>query len=260
MKMKKIVSLGLAVFMALSVAACGGDADGAANDGANTPAGDQVSDGSQGADDSPEGTEGTEEGNAPSTDEAIANAGVMSSFQDPANTQKSDETIVIGLGTEPAFLYSAAAGNLANEPSIIDNALRDPLVGFDQQTGEVLPRLATAWEWVDDTHCKFTLRDDVTMTDGTPLVADDVVYTVNSIWRDLNSTNDTGLYIAPEGAVAEDEHTVTIAFTTPVPDLLAMLSWSNYGIVSEDEINAAGGIEGVQKNPMAGSGKYKFKE
>lgn len=259
MKMKKLVSLGLAACMALYVAACGGNTDNAANDGANTPADSQTEDSGQtpaGDTDSAQG----EDASAPGQEEAMANAGVINAFQDPANTQKSDETIVIGLGTEPAFLYSAAAGNLANEPSIIDNALRDPLVGFDQQTGEVLPRLATAWEWVDDTHCKFTLRDDVTMTDGTPLVADDVVYTVNSIWRDLNSTNDTGLYIAPEGAVAEDEHTVTIAFTTPVPDLLAMLSWSNYGIVSEDEINAAGGIEGVQKNPMAGSGKYKFKE
>ncbi len=53
---------------------------------------------------------------------------------------------------------------------------------------------------------------------------------------------------------------MTIAFTTPAPDLLAMLTWSNFGIASEDEVNAAGGLEGVAKNPLAGSGKYKFKE
>lgn len=243
MKLKKIVSFGLAFMMALSAVACSGGGDGGAAD--------------SGAQQENSQSAGDEAG---STDEAIANSNVMGAFQDPANTEKTDETIVIGMASEPAYLFCAAAGNIANESAIIDSALRDTLVGFDQQTGEVLPRLATEWEWVDDTHCKFTLRDDVTMTDGTPLVADDVVYTVNKLWLELNSSNDTGNYIDPEGAVADDEHTVTIAFNAPVPDLLAMLSWGNFGIVSEDEVNAAGGIEGVQKNPLAGSGKYKFKE
>lgn len=260
MKMKKIVSLGLAAVMALSVAACGGGSGDGGN--ANTPAdsqGEQTPAEGEGEQTPAEGEEPSEEGGA-STDDKIQSSGVLGAFADPANTEKTDETIVIGMSSEPAYLFCAAAGNVANESAIIDAALRDTLVDFDQQTGEVLPSLATNWEWVDDTHCKFTLRDDVVMTDGTPLVADDVVYTVNELWLKLNATNDTGSYIGEEGAVAEDEHTVTIAFNTASPDLLAMLSWGNFGIVSEDEVNAAGGIEGVQKNPLAGSGKYKFKE
>jgi peptide/nickel transport system substrate-binding protein len=39
-----------------------------------------------------------------------------------------------------------------------------------------------------------------------------------------------------------------------------MLDWSNFGIVSEDEVNAAGGAEAAANNPVLGSGKYKFKE
>ena len=62
-----------------------------------------------------------------------------------------------------------------------------------------------ATKWVDETHCRFTLRDDVTMYDGTPLVADDVVYSVG-VWTSRSANNDTGMYIS--GAEKEDDHTV----------------------------------------------------
>ena len=188
---------------------------------------------------------------------AFAEEGVHGLYEDPANTQVTDETLVIGLSAEPSALWAAGSGKQENELSIISAALQDTLINFNRQTGEVEPALATAWEWVDDTHCKFTLRDDVTMTDGTPLVADDVVYTVNTS-MEYSPNSDTGAYFA--GAVADDEHTVTIEFTTVAPDLLKMLSWANFGIVSEDEVNAAGGVEAAAKAPLMGSGKYKFKE
>jgi ABC-type transport system substrate-binding protein len=45
------------------------------------------------------------------------------------------------------------------------------------------------------------------MSDGTPLVADDVVYTVETA-MEFSPNNDTGSYFV--SAVADDEHTVTI--------------------------------------------------
>ena len=166
---------------------------------------------------------------------AFAEDGVYGANEDPANTEVTDETLVIGLSAEPSALWAAGTGKVENEMMIISNALYDTLVKVDRNTGDVLPNLATEWEWVDDTHCKFTLRDDVTMTDGTPLVADDVVYTVNTA-IEFSPNSDTGRYFVD--AVADDEHTVTIGFTSKAPDLLNQIAWSNYGIVSEDEINA----------------------
>ena len=176
---------------------------------------------------------------------------------DPINTEVTDETIVIGLSAEPSGLWGSGTGKVENEMQIIDAALTDTLVTVDRNTGDVLPNLATEWEWVDDTHCKFVLRDDVTMTDGTPLVADDVVYSVNT-WMECSPNSDTGRFLADVSA--EDEHTVTIGFNTIAPDFLSMLSWSNFGIVSEDEINALGGREEADLTPVFGSGKYRFKE
>ena len=188
---------------------------------------------------------------------AFAAEGVKDANEDPANTELSDETIVIEFSSEPSALWAGGTGKQENELIMVQAALLDCLVTVDRHTGDVLPNLAKEWEWVDDTHCKFTLRDDVTMTDGTPLVADDVVYSVN-IWKEYSPNTDTGRFITD--AVADDEHTVTIGFNAIAPDFLNMLAWANFGIVSEDEVNALGGVEAAAEKPYFGSGKYRFKD
>lgn len=187
-----------------------------------------------------------------------ASAAAKGANEDPACTEKTDETLKVALSSEPSTLWPAGSATTENEAQIVANCLMDTLVGKDYTTGEITPKLATEWNWVDDTHCQFTLRDDVVMSDGTPLVADDVAYTVNDIWVGMNASNDTGRFIA--GATADDDHTVTLEFTTAAPDFVNMLSWSNFGIVSKDEVEAAGGVEAATRNPNIGSGKYKFVE
>ena len=185
-------------------------------------------------------------------------AAVKGANEDPANTEKTDETLRIALASEPSTLWPAGSGKTENEGQIVSGALLDTLVAKDHTTGEVIPNLATEWEWTDGTHCTFTLRDDVTMTDGSPLTAEDVAYTVNDIWVGLNKGNDTGNFVA--GATADDELTVTIEFTSQAPDMLEMMSMTNFGIVSKEEVEAAGGAEEAAKNPVIGCGKYKFVE
>ncbi|MCD8153967.1 MAG: ABC transporter substrate-binding protein [Clostridiales bacterium] len=187
-----------------------------------------------------------------------ASAEVKGTNEDEANTVESDETLRIALASEPSSIWGAGAANLENEGLIISNALFDTLVVKDYNTGEILPNVATEWEWVDDTHCTFTLRDDVVLTNGEVLTADDVVYCVEELWMALNPSNEVGMYF--EGAVADDEFTVTIEFSTVAPDLVEMLSWADFGLVSQAEIEALGGPEAAAKNPLMGSGKYQFVE
>ena len=228
--------------LALTLVACGDASGGGSTDSGAATSGSSATSGGSSSED---------------VTAAVESAGVKSANSDPANATVTDETIVIGLASEPSTLWGAASGKQENESQIITSTLMDTLVTVDKNTGDILPRLAKSWEWTDGTHCRFTLRDDVTMSDGSPLVADDVVYTVG-VWKEYSGNNDTGSYIV--GAEAQDEHTVTIEFTTAAPDFLAMLAWSNFGIVSEAEVEAAGGIEAVGRNPVIGSGKYRFKE
>lgn len=228
MKAKKVMAMAMASAMILSLTACGGSS-----------------------------SDSSSKGNSSSSD-SKATVSVVEPNKDAANTEKTDETLTVGLSAEPSSLYGAAVGKTENEEQIIGNAILDSLVKFNYATNEIEPSLATDWEWTDDTHLKFTLRDDVTMSDGTPLTADDVVYTCNEIWVKQNTTNDTGKYLV--GATKDDDKTVTIEFNTTAPDFLKMLSWTNFGIVSEDEVNAAGGLEATSTNPVIGSGPYKFKE
>lgn len=186
-----------------------------------------------------------------------ANAAIIGADTDAPNTTKTDETIVVTLASEPAYLWGAPKGETANETQIISSALYDTLVKTDKATGEVLPNLATAWEWVDGTHCKYTLRDDVMMKDGTPLCAEDVAYTVG-VWMECSPNSDTGRFLA--GAEVVDDQTVIVEYNVEAPDLVSMMSWSNFGIVCEADVEAAGGLEQAAVNPVIGSGKYNFVE
>ncbi|MGI6057452.1 MAG: ABC transporter substrate-binding protein [Bilifractor sp.] len=243
MKAKKIISIIMAGAMFCSLSACGNSTS--SKDTSQPVADSATASVSEGVADSSEGA-------------TVVNDKNVLPYQDPANTEKSDEEVVIALTSEPSVIYDTAAGTTENESQLIENALFDNLVDFDYAENKVIPNLATDWKWTDGTHLQMTLRDDVIMGDGTPLVADDVVYTCNQIWVALNQTNDTGKHIIT--ATADDDHTVTIEFADVAPDYVAMLSQPSFGIVTEDEINAAGGLEGVSKQPTVGSGKYKFKE
>ncbi|MCI6637745.1 MAG: ABC transporter substrate-binding protein [Bilifractor sp.] len=237
MKAKRIITMIAAAAVAISVAGCGsssGKTGGAVQSGSQAASADVQAGGSN-----------------------TAVAGVLDANADPKNTETSDETVTIAFSAEPSGLWGAGTGKVENEAQMVDAAIMDGLVSVDRSTGEVVPRLAKSWDWVDSTHCKFTLRDDVTMTDGTPLVADDVVYSVNC-WMEYSASSDTGRFLT--GAEADDEHTVTIGFNTEAPDMLYMLAWSNFGIVTEDEVNALGGPEAADKKPLMGVGRYKFKE
>lgn len=226
MKLKRLVSTGLAAVMALSMVACGGS-------------------------DSEKQDNGSADGQTVVA-ENTANA-------DEANTEKTDETLVVALASEPSSMAPTLVGQSENESSIISGAILDTLVAQDQTTGEIIPNLATEWEWIDDYRLQFTLRDDVKMTDGSLLTPEDVVYTFETL-ATQSGNNDGGKFLDPSKNEVVDEHTVILGFNTIAPDLVTMLTWTPFGIFSEEEVEACGGYEAASKNPIIGSGKYKFKE
>lgn len=89
----------------------------------------------------------------------------------------------------------------------IANLIYAGLMKYDAQ-GNLVPDLAKTYEVTDDgTQYRFTLRENLVWEDGTPLTAEDVVYTIQLIQDPQNSSP---LFQSWQGVeiTAEDEHTV----------------------------------------------------
>src|SRR5690625_4552674 len=112
---------------------------------------------------------------------AVISAGVMTACgaaqgQSPSSEHASETTaeggsLVYLEHASFATLYPPEGGTYQNG-GIINN-IADRLVYQDPETLEFEPWLAKSWEINDDaTTFRFTLRDDVTFSDGSPLTAD----------------------------------------------------------------------------------------
>lgn len=219
---KRLLALGIAGVMLFSMAACGGSTSGETGSGGETSRGGSDTQVSQVSDSSD-------------------SSGTLAESAGP-NTVKSEETLVVSMASEPATLWTAGSGTQDNQCLIIQNCMQDRLVTYDKENNEVLPSLATSWEWLDDYRIQFTLRDDVTMSDGTPFEAEDVLYTVQTA-AEYSSTIDCGKYYDVENCEVVDDHTFIMALNVIAPDFITMLAEAQYGIVSEGDVEAAGGVE-----------------
>ena len=87
---------------------------------------------------------------------------------------------------------------------------------------KVEPCLATSWAYVNPTTMRFKLRPNVRFHDGTPLTADDVVF---SIQRALSDTSNFKPYLAGvKEAKKVDDLTVDIVTDGPAPVLIPQLT------------------------------------
>lgn len=124
---------------------------------------------------------------------------------------------------EPSCLDPHVGGNYPQ--ALIATQYLESLVSLDEG-GEVIPWLATEWQESDDgLSWEFTLREDVTFTDGTPFDAEAVAANIAHV-QDPATASSTG-YLALakiENVVAVDDHRVRLELTTPDSALLESLS------------------------------------
>jgi peptide/nickel transport system substrate-binding protein len=114
--------------------------------------------------------------------------------------------------------------NLTNQ---INGMVYEQLLQYDRQS-KLVPWLATSWENPEPTRWIFHLRKDVKFHDGTPLTAEDVVF---SFERARYTTASFKLYTNESGtARAIDEHTVE--FTTAKPNPVELQTVAQIFIVS----------------------------
>lgn len=129
----------------------------------------------------------------------------------------------------------------------------DTLV-YQDETGQVRPQLAESWT-VDETGTTitFNLRDDVVFSDGTPVTADDVVWTFERLQEVGQRSLIYGDMASISGLNAIDNHTVEITLSEPSASLFSALSYPYAGILNPAVVQAAG--ENYGQNPV-GSGPF----
>jgi peptide/nickel transport system substrate-binding protein len=159
-------------------------------------------------------------------------------------------TLVMG---READIFTFDPYNTQDDRSIFTElTVYDRLVKLNAEGTGVDPELATAWTVADDgLSAEFTLRDGVKFSDGSPLTADDVVF---SLTRAVDQAGSWGFLFSPVSKVSKvDERTVRLEMSEPFAPLLPALSTFAASIYSKADFEKWGDQAG--EHPL-GTGAF----
>ncbi len=167
-----------------------------------------------------------------------------------AVTQASAQTLHIGLRQDPDLLDPTLGSSYVGR--IVFAGLCDKLFDIDEKLN-IVPRLATGYEWKDPTHLLIRLRPGVLFQDGEKLDAEAVKYKLN---RDLNAKGSMrrGEINSVESIEVVDPLTVLLTLHAPSSPLLAQLTDRAGIMISPKATEAAGdkfGLHPVCAGPFA---------
>jgi peptide/nickel transport system substrate-binding protein len=169
----------------------------------------------------------------------------------PAPAQGAKDTLSVDLPGEPASLDPHVQWDTDSYHvyrNIFDNVVtRSP-------DGKIVPQIAKAWRYENDTTLVLDIRTDVKFHDGTPLTVDDVVWSVQRIIDPAFKSPQLSQFNSIVKAEAVGTDRVRLTTSTPYPALLAQLV--KLSIVPRAYVQKVGN-EKFNVEPL-GSGPYKF--
>ncbi len=184
---------------------------------------------------------------------AIAIAAAVLVAAAPALAQKAKNTLRVGF-------YDPIPGvDLVYDPkgetAFTARAVFDTLISYDERTKTFEPLLAKSWKTVNPTTYEFVLRDDVKFHDGSPLDADDVVYTLNFLADPKVKFRIKSRFLWIAKAEKAGSHTVRV--TTKGPRAVALARFAvSIPIFPSDVHGALKNKAAFGKKPV-GTGPYK---
>lgn len=174
----------------------------------------------------------------------------------PAGTEAVDEVTWAIVEGEPASLNPAASANLII-PNLCDNLLTL------QPDFSIEPGIAASAEFVDPVTFVIELRQDVTFWDGTPLTADDVVYSLQQNTNPASQWYGAFALVVPDpaaGIVATGDHEVTVHFVAPDSTFRDALAGQGGAVMQRAFGEATGDALGTPEGGLMCTGPYELEE
>lgn len=157
-----------------------------------------------------------------------------------------------GMQTDPIGLDPHTTNSTATR-NMLENVY-DTLVAFAAD-GRLVPSLAAAWSVsADGRTYTFALRPGVTFHDGTPLRAEDVVFSLNRLKDPAVASPRSEDFAAISEVLATGPHTVQVRLRAPFGPLLAKLGFSMNAIVP------AHAARGELQRTAIGTGPFRLVE
>ncbi len=139
----------------------------------------------------------------------------------PVMAQDRNVTIVLG---EEVDVVDPCMSSRSNVGRVILHNVSETLTELGDQGDGLMPRLATAWEPVDEDTWRFTLRPDVQFSDGTAFDAEDVIYSIERTNSDQIVCDNSAKYFGGLEVSMEAIDDLTVEITTsPAQPILPLL-------------------------------------
>ena len=181
----------------------------------------------------------------------------------PENTTAPDsgaeiEHITVALPGSLSSLYVGQEAGILNY--YIASIAQEGLVSIDAQ-GRVQPGLAESWEQTDELTYVYELRDDASFQDGTPVTADDVVFSLEQA-RDETSSPGLAYYLTNVDTIEKTgDAEVTITLTEPDAAFASNMSTGGAAFVTSKAFwEEHDGKVGTPDALLLGSGPYQVTE
>ena len=178
----------------------------------------------------------------------------------PAAEQQSRTTdkteLVVGADYEPTDLQYYT--NATDSNKIVNAAIYDTLFTFEN--GEIVPSLATGYEFAGDDglDLTITLKEGITFSNGDPLTAEDVLFTMQMNLENMGTANRFDA-VDIENSKAVDDHTVLLRLHQYDNRLLPYLTGEYGQILDKKYVEEKGADEAIGQHPI-GTGPYVFSQ